>query len=415
MRAISFDVSIPRYVVARTLGRVTDSAVFGALSGVRLGERELPALPGPEWVRLDVVACGICGTDLATLAFTTSPAMEPFASFPAVPGHEIVARVARVGPGVTRFRPGDRVSVDPMISCDVRGYPEGDRCPSCRKGLPGTCERAGEEGPTEVDGEPFAPGVTLGYHRQLPGGWSESILAHGSQLHPVPGSLDDRTAVLVEPLSIGVHAVLGSFPGSSDRVLVVGSGPIALGTVWALRSLGFDGHLVVQAKRPHEREMARRLGAGAVVAPGLEARQALVETGAWAYQPILGPEVYAAGGFDVVFDCVGSRDSIDQALRFASPRGRVVLLGCAGSVSGLDLTFVWARELDVVGSVGYGAEEWQGGRLHTFEITTRLLAEGRYPAGELVTDVHPLEEYREALASARDHARSGAIKVVLRP
>lgn len=413
MKAIRFHVSVPGYVMARSLGRLTDAATFGALSGVRLEELPPPALPGPEWARLEVLAAGVCGSDIGNVTYAASPAMEPFGSFPAVLGHEILARVVEKGRAADDVRVGQRVVVDPMLSCTVRGH--GDSCRSCREGCPSTCERAGEVGAFELDGEPLAPGLAVGYHRDLPGGWGEEMVAHRSQLHPVHEELEDRAAVLIEPLSIGMHAVLRSRPLGPGPALVIGSGPIALGTIWALRAVGYRGKIVGQTKRDHEARLARRMGASEVVSPGLDARQALVETGAMAYQPLVGEEVYSGGGFPLIFDCVGNRGSLTQALRFASPRGRVALLGCASEISKLDLTFVWAREIRIDGFVGYGRERWEGTDRHTFEVTQRKLLETGAPVEELVTHVFPLAEYRNALSAAANHRRSEAVKVLLEP
>jgi len=241
------------------------------------------------------------------------------------------------------------------------------------------------------------------------------MVAHRSQIFPVPDELDDRSAVLVEPLSIGMHAVLNSWPEPGHDVLVIGSGPIALGTIWALRAAGFQGTVISQAKRDHEARLARALGADEVVAPGPEARQALVDTGAQAYQPIVGEEVYAGGGFPLIFDCVGSPSSLSQSLRFAAPRGRIVILGCAATIPKLDLTFVWARELELRGFVGYGLERWRGREEHTFQITQELLVETGAPVRDLVTHVFPLDQFRTALSAAANHRRSEAVKVVLEP
>jgi threonine dehydrogenase-like Zn-dependent dehydrogenase len=363
---------------------------------------------------LDVTLCGICGTDLGNLAFSASPIMEPFASFPAVLGHEILAEVAEVGSAVRGLEVGQRVAVQPTISCTVRGYQD-YQCPSCASGLTATCEQAGEEGPLEISGGPLSPGLTIGYHRDLPGGWGDQIIAHESQLFPVDPDLEDREAVLIEPLSIGVHAVLQAPPHPDEPVLVIGSGPIAMATIWTLRALGFRGDLIAQAKRRREVELAQRLGATEVVTPGLEARQALVDTGSMAYQPLVGPEVYAGGGFPLIYDCVGKSESLDQAIRYATPRGRIVMLGCSAQVRKLDLTFLWARELQVRGFMGYGRESCEGKELHTFEITQELLVRNRLPIDRMVTHIFPLEQYRDALKAAANRRRSDAMKVVLQP
>lgn len=413
MRAVTFDVSVPRFILARAFGRFTRSVTIGALSGLKLTDVPEPTLPGPHWVRLRVLLGGICGTDLGNLAFSSSPAMEPFGSFPAVLGHEVVAVVDEVGPAVTRVEVGDRVVMDPMIHCAARGYET--PCASCAEGRHSTCERAGDEGPVEIDGESMAPGMTVGYHKSLPGAWGDRMIAHENSLFRVDPSLDDRVAALIEPLAISVHAVLNRPPAPGTPALVIGSGPIAFATIWALRALGFEGPLVAQAKRPKEAELAKALGASAVVRPGAEARDALIETGAQAYMPIVGPEVYAGGGFPTVYDCVGNRGSIEQSLRYTSARGTVVLLGCAAEIKKLDLTFVWARELRVEGFVGYGREEWEGRSLHTFEVTHELLLRTRLPVERMVTHVYPLHEYKDALRAAMDRRTTGAVKVLLQP
>ena len=413
MKAVEFNVTIPGFILTKSLGRMSRSFVYGRPSGLAMVERATPVIPGDDWVRIEVVLCGICGSDLGNISYESSPAMEPFGSFPAVLGHEILGRVVETGPGVTHVVAGQRVVVDPMLHCEARGWEEGSWCPSCAAGGHSTCEMSGEEGPPPMA---LAPGLTIGYHRSLPGGWGEQIVAHRRQVFAVPDAIPDRVAVLAEPFSIGVHGVLRSRAlRSPGPILVIGSGTIALATIWALRALGYTGHLVAQAKRPHEVALARALGADETVTPGAEARQALVDTGAQAYMPVVGDEVYAGGGFDTVFDCVGSQSSMMQSLRFASARGRIVLLGCAGQIRKLDLTSLWARELQVEGCVGYGVEEWDGRRLHTFDITLERIVAGLGPLGDLVTHVFPLAQYRDALRAAYDHRRSKAVKVVLQP
>ena len=86
MRAVEFDVTIPKFILARSLGRVSQSAVFGRLSGLRLREVPEVANPGPGWTELRVVGCGICGSDIGNLTYSSSPMMEPFGSFPAILG-----------------------------------------------------------------------------------------------------------------------------------------------------------------------------------------------------------------------------------------------------------------------------------------------------------------------------------------
>ena len=415
MRAVTFNVTIPSYLVGKSLGRISESAIYGGLSGVRFGDVPEPTLPADDWVKLDILKAGICGSDIGNLTLKSSPAMEPFGSFPAVLGHEILARVSEVGPAVRRVEPGQRVSVDPGVSCAVRGYAEAP-CPSCTEGLGSTCTRRGDEGRTIIAGEPIKRGMTIGYHGSLPGGWGERMIAHESQLFPVDDAMSDRTATLIEPLAVGMHAALRCRPfPDAGPVLVLGSGPIALGVIWALRAAGYQGEVVAQIKRDHEAKIARSLGATTVVSPGDEVRDALVATGAQAYMPIVGDEVFAGGGFPLIFDCVGSGETIKQSLRYAALRGKIVLLGCAAEIPKLDLTFVWANELEIKGFQCYGDESWRGKTEHTFQITHDMLLETGAPVEQMVTHVYPLSQYREALSTAANRRKTGSVKVLLDP
>ena len=415
MKGVTFNVSVPHFLLAKTAGRISDSALYGLLSGVKMSDLPDPQLPGPDWVEIEVVAGGICGSDISNLTYSASPAMEPFGSFPAVLGHEILGRVKSVGTNVSKMSQGQRVTVDPMISCTTRGYPPEDPCSSCSEGLHCTCERAGEDGVTLIGDEPLSRGLTIGYHRDLPGGWGQTVLAHESQVFPVDDALSDNAAVLLEPLSIALHAVLRTPPEGEEPAFVIGSGTIALATIWALRATGFQGPILAQAKREHEQKLARTLGATDVVAPGFEARDALIDTGASAYMPVVGPEVFSGGGFPLIYDCVGNQGSLAQSLGFASPRGRIVVIGCVAEFKKLDLTFVWARELRIRGAVGYGLETWRGERRHTFEVAHDLLLETGAPVQNMVTHAYPLDQYRDALRAAANHRKSGAVKVVLQP
>lgn len=402
MKAVRFSISIPKFLAARSVGRLSDWFVYGPPSGLELADVEAPELPGDHWVKLAPIATGVCGSDLSMLTFENSVTLEPFASFPAVLGHEILAHVVQTGKAVSRVKEGDRVVVDPTLSCAVRGFPES--CTACQAGFAATCEHSGDRGAV------LGRGMFLGAHKDLPGGWSQSIVAHETQLFAVPSTLSDDAAVLCEPFSIGMHAVLRAPPHDARSILVIGSGPIALGTIWALRRAGYEKTIVAQTKRKLEAELAKKLGANDAVTPD-QAREALLATGARAYKSILGDEVFAGGGFPLVYDCVGSEASLTQAMRYSATRGQIVLLGCAAELKKLDMSFLWAREISLRGFICYGQE----GDGHTFEITLKHLAESKAPVHELITHRFTLEEYAQAMAAGLNRAKSGSVKILLTP
>jgi threonine dehydrogenase-like Zn-dependent dehydrogenase len=91
------------------------------------------------------------------------------------------------------------------------------------------------------------------------------------------------------------------------------------------------------------------------------------------------------------------------------------MLGCAAEIRKIDLTFLWARELNVKGYVCYGIEEWRGESKHTFQITHDMLVETGAPVEEIITHVYPLGQYRQALSTAANRGKTSSIKVLLDP
>jgi L-iditol 2-dehydrogenase len=374
----------------------------GWMPWLALRDYTIPELRGPDWVRLRPQLAGICGSDLALLTGRASPILSPFASFPAILGHEVVAVVEEAG-SAAGFQAGERLVVDPVISCFVRGL---DPCSACRDGLPALCVHAADGG--------LSPGMLIGYCHDLPGGWSTSVLAHASQLHRLPDAVSDEAAVLAEPLACGLHAVLGTPPDPERPVLVVGGGTIGLGVVMALRRVQPGADITAVVRHRLQARLAERLGASRVVVDrgGNGPQRAAVEvTSAVRHRPIVGASVYT-GGFSLVYDCVGSAASIAASLRATAARGRLVLLGTAGELQRLDLTLAWARELRIMGSYVYGREASLPGAPHTLDHLLSWLAEpDAPPVAELVTHRFELERWREALAVALGRGRHASIKV----
>lgn len=403
MKALSYQFSIPNYLAVRAADRLPLPFLeSGRIPGLSEIEVAAKPLPGPEWLRLRPRLGGVCGSDISMLINRGSPALTPFISFPLVPGHEVVADIAEIGSAVGSLRVGQRVVVNPLISCEMRGLPP---CRGCARGEPGLCTNS-------VEGK-LSPGMLLGFCKDVSGGWAEEMVVHRSQVFPVPDALPDKTAVLIEPFSVAVHAVLKAPPELGSKVLIVGGGAIGLLVLSALRLLGHTCHVTMLTRHAIQEKLAGQFGAD-VVLRGKSAGDAAVQVaGARRYKPIKGKPSYA-GGFDWVFDCVGSAASVDESLRVAGPQGRVVMVGCASEVPHIDLTFVWARELQITGCYVYGKEHALEGGPHTFEVAARLLAERPdWALGDIVTHTIPLSRWREAMQTSLQRGRHGAVKIVL--
>jgi threonine dehydrogenase-like Zn-dependent dehydrogenase len=377
----------------RILGPRLPRLTGGWMPWLSLDRYDPPPLPGSDWVRIRPLLAGVCGTDLGLLTGHASSILSPFASFPAVLGHEVVGVVEGSG---------ERVVIDPIIGCTVRGRTP---CRWCAAGAARFCEQA-------AGGGDLSAGMLVGYCADLPGGWSTGMAAHRSQLHPVPEQLSDETAVLVEPFSVALHAVLAAPPQPGEHVLVIGGGTMGLCTAAALRLVAPETPAAVVARHEVQRGMAQRFGAALAVSV---VKAAVSEAGARTHRSILGRTVLT-GGFAQVYDAVGSRASLADALEVAAPGARVVLVGGPGELAGLDWTVAWTRELRIEGTYTYGMEPALAGEPHTMDETMRLLtANPQLPLGELVTHRFGLDDWRRAMGTALSRGRSGALKVVFEP
>lgn len=404
MRALLFNPTIPRFAVTRLSGGISRGALWGRFSPLQFREVADPRLPADDWVRVATRLGGICGSDLSMLQMKTSMVTSAYTSFPFVPGHETVGTVAEIGPAVSDLAVGQRVTVEPVLPCAVRGIDP--PCAHCAAGDYNLCLHF-------TDGR-ISPGLLIGACRDTGGGWGENFVAHRSQVLPVPDHVTDGNALMVEPMACALHPLLRHDRTRLSTVLVIGGGVIGQCAIAALRALEVGARVVALVKYPFQAEMARRLGADATVmlGPGPDAHYGPVAelTGGLLRRPLLGKRVLI-GGADLTLECVGSSRSIDDALRLTRSGGTVVILGLAAVPRRVDWGPVWLNELRVTGSYIYGVESWNGGRRRTVEIVLEWMAAGRLDLAPLLTHLYPLEAYPQAFATAMGKARTSAFKV----
>jgi threonine dehydrogenase-like Zn-dependent dehydrogenase len=384
MLALQFVRSIPSFAIVKAAGGRPDVAT-SALSMLKLGDVAEPELPARDWVRVMPTISGICGSDLAAIGGHASLYLDPLTSYPFVPGHEVVGTL----------EDGSRVVVEPALGCKVRGIEP--MCPRCAEGRPGLCYNV-TEGPIEV-------GLQTGYCADTGGGWGEVLVAHPSQLHAVAGALSDEAAVLIEPLACCVHAALRGGATKDDVVVVAGAGTIGLLTIAAVRQFTPPKRLFAIAKHPTQRDLARKLGADQVVAPSEVFQRVRFATAARRLDGM--DRSLLLGGADITFECVGSAESLNDAVRFTREGGTLVAVGMPGEVK-VDWAPIWQRELNVMGAYAYGAEPKRKGK-RTFELA--LEAAPELHLERLTGPLFGLGEYRDAIAYAMSAGRLGAVKV----
>ena len=412
MQAIIYGVNPLGWGTCKWLRFFWPGCLLSRMNGLDLRETDQPTLPTDDWVLCRTVLGGICGSDLAVIAQRQPPNsfLQSFSTLPAVMGHENVAVVERVGGDVNSDWVGKRVCVEPTLCCRVRGIDP--PCRPCRDGQFGACENfAAGNGSA-----PLPPGTSLGYCGPVGGSWSEYFLAHISQLVEVPDQMSDALAILTDPLACSLHAALRADLSKVERVLIYGAGILGIGAVWALRAAGFGGKIDIIARHRHQGRLAGEFGADEVLylpAGKRERFEVIAErTGARLTRARFG-NYMLSGGYDAVFECVGSERTIEEALKWTAARGQVVLVG-TGHGRGTDMTALWFRELTVIGAYGRSVENFNGRRVQTYQLVHELMLAGGPGVSALLTHTFPLADYKEALSVAMHKARHESVKVAFR-
>ncbi len=397
MRTIYFEKNIPKILLTKALRPIWPAVIYSRISPTRFVDIPETPLPGPGWVRMRNRLCGICASDLHLLFVEADPRISP-AALPGTEriylGHEVLSEVTEVGAGVTSLKAGDRVILDhPEASCLNQEFKP--LCRHCREGNPTLCENS-----------------SLGLGPQgVGGGWGDGFTAHATMVYKVPDALDDEAALMIEPLSVGVRTALRCLPEPDQHVLVVGSGIIGLAVIQALQALSPDCFISAMARYPQQAKMAAKSGADEVIVQEDPYRASAritsgkLYTGKFKNRMIL-------GGFDVVYDCVGSEKTLQDSLRWARAGGTVVLAGVCLKPMHIDLTPIWYQQVDLIGLYAHGMEERNGAQQSTYDLTVDLLLKKKLFIDELITHRFPLEQWRTAVQTAKDK-NSGAIKVIL--
>lgn len=324
---------------------------------VRLDQVPVPTCgPGEALVR--VAACGVCGSDLGYIAQGGLGGVEPL-SQPLPIGHEFAGTVVAVGEGVAGVTPGLRVAVNPDRAYIGGGGPDGAMAPFIRV--------AGAE--------------------------------IGETLFPLAASLSFEQAALAEPLSVGLHGLCVGGAKASDRIAILGAGPIGLCTLVMARHLGATD-VAIFDRVPERLERARALGAGLAVNIGEESL-----TSALARFHGSGERFGSAFvGTDLFVDCAGSAAALEDVVAVAKYRARISVVALHHKPLALDLWRMMANEITVAGSIA-------DNRAAEFGEAVAMLAQGKQDLLPLISHSFAFDRFHDALAVAADGAR--AAKVML--
>jgi threonine dehydrogenase-like Zn-dependent dehydrogenase len=354
---------------------------------LRVDDRPAPA-PGRGQVRLQVLRCGICGSDLharhgmdawADLAARAGYDRFMRSSEPIVFGHEFCGEIAEHGPGCRRGWPtGTRVVALPLL-------------------------RSGQD----VD--------TVGLSMHAPGAYAEQVLVQESLMMPVPNGLPPEVAAPTEPLAVAWHAVRRGEVGRRDVAIVIGCGPIGLAVILALKARGVR-RIVASDYSPGRRALASACGAEVVIDPAQESPFAAREghghvtdmSGAmelvldmreklerlpigWWHLWRLGEKLGAAPKHPVIFECVGVPGVIESIIDGAPLFSRLVVVGVVVGTDQITPAMAINKEIDLRFACAYTPLE--------FRDALHLLAEGKIDPGPLITGTVGLDGVEAAFAA----------------
>lgn len=322
---------------------------------IELQERDTPQ-PAAGDALVEVLAVGVCGSDLHY--FTEGRIGDFVVTAPLVLGHEASGRVLAVGADVRTLRPGDRVAIEPGVSC-------GD-CAPCRTGRYNLC-----------------PDVRFLATPPVDGAFTEVLSVPEPFLHPIPDHVSDNAGALMEPLSVALWAHDKARTGPGDHVLVTGAGPVGLLAATVAQVRGAASVVVVDVV-PERLDRAREHGFEATMPGRLPAAS---------WQPT------------ALIECSGAAAAVYDGLDALAPAGRAVLVGMpVGRELRIPAAAVQGRELTITGTFRYA---------HTYPAAIGLVASGRIDLDRFVTTEFGLGDVRRALEAPREDP--SILKAVVHP
>ena len=339
------------------------AAILEQWQDIQLRNVDVPA-PAVGEVLLRVSRAGVCGSDVHIFNGD-----NPIATTPVIQGHEFMGVIDSFGDKVSGFNKGQRVAVQPLIFCGA--------CTSCHRGIPHVCEKL----------------TVIGVNRN--GAFAEYVSVPQDTLFALADDIPDDVGVLAEPFSIGFHACQRGTLKNSDRVLVIGGGPIGFYSALTARELGAK-QVVLTEPLADRRRLISSFGLQ-VIDP---------------MQPEALPELHdqtSAEGFDLVIETSGTDAGLEFASLAAAVEGRIVTLGFpAKNYANYNITHGIVRELTLIGSRVCTREQFS----LTLELLTRLYRRGQYDLSGLVTEPRGLQELPRSIKDVGSGAECAKIQIV---
>ncbi|MEJ8303983.1 NAD(P)-dependent alcohol dehydrogenase [Saccharibacillus sacchari] len=341
------------------------AAVMHRLREITIEEIPVPEIAADE-VLIKVMAVGICGSDLH---YYDHGRIGPYVvDGPFILGHECAGEIAAVGSEANRFQVGDRVAIEPGVTCG--------KCEMCKAGRYNLCPKV------EFLATPPYDGAFVQY-----------LKMRQDFVFPIPDHLSYEEAALVEPFSVGIHAASRSKlqPGSS--IAIMGMGPVGLMAVAAAKAYG-AATIIVTDLEPLRLEAAKKMGATHTINVLEQDAVAAIK------------EITDGKGVDTAWETAGNPKALQSALGSLGRGGKLAIVGLPAQAEiPLNVPFIADNEVDIYGIFRYA---------NTYPKGIEFLSSGQIDASVLVTDKFPLERTHEAMERALNH-KSECLKVVVYP
>lgn len=334
------------------------AAVWYGRKDIKVEDLPTPKIKDDE-VLVKVKAVSICGSDLHAYMGVSKRRIPPL-----VMGHEFSGEVVKLGSNVKGLKEGERVVLEPVLSCG--------KCVLCQRGRSNICENM----------------KLVGLH--LSGAFSEYVPIAAGKCHKLPNSVSFEEASITEPLAVAVHAVNLTSLEKDEDICIIGSGAVGLMTLQVAKNKG-TGKIFVIDTLDYRLELAKKLGATTLINAKKE-------------DPV--KEVLADGGVGTVFEAVGHQKTVQQALAMVGKGGKVTIIGMLEATMELGMLDVTVKEIVIRGSYGYTSDD--------FKQALKLIATGEVKVKPLISHVLPLRD----IAKGFDILSRGAenvIKVILKP
>jgi L-iditol 2-dehydrogenase len=348
-----------------TVPKTMKAAVMHSTREISIETLPVPEIAHDE-VLIKVMAVGICGSDLHY--YTHGRIGNYKVEKPFILGHECSGEVAAVGSSVNRFNVGDRVAVEPGVTCG--------QCEACKEGRYNLC-----------------PDVQFLATPPVDGAFVQYIKIRQDFVFSIPDSLSFEDAALIEPFSVGIHAAMRTNLQPGSTIAIMGMGPVGLMAVAAAKAFG-AGTIIVTDLEPLRLEAAKKLGATHVI--NIREQDPLNEI----------KTITNGRGVDVAWETAGNPAALQSALTSLRRGGKLAIVGLpAQNEIPLNVPFIADNEIDIYGIFRYA---------NTYPKGIQFLASGIVDTKHLVTDKFTLEDAREAMERALNF-KNECLKIIVYP